>query len=159
VAFLESLIKNPENRVLTTSALKTTGLAQIKAGRPLRLIDLCPSGALVRIGADSRLFSAERSVAQLWSKALHDHPAYADGILYPSRLDPSRQCVALFGDRKLTLVELDRQAWYAPGKQRDRLGKIAEHYKIDLIEDRLIPPRKPIGPVANPGLLYDPGAL
>src|SRR5437879_2719855 len=96
VAFLESLIKNPDNRVLTTSALKNTALSRIKAHRTLRLIDLCTSGGLVRIGVDSRLFSADRSVAQLWSKALHDHPACADGILYPSRLDPSRQSVALF---------------------------------------------------------------
>jgi hypothetical protein len=123
------------------------------------LIDLCPSGALVRIGADSRLFSADRSVAQLWSKALHDHPARADGILYPSRLDPSRQSIAVFGDRKLKLVELDRQAWYAAGKQRDLLGRIAEHYRIELIEDRLIAPRKPIDTAVTPGLLYDPGEL
>lgn len=154
-AFIESLLKNADNRVITTSALKETALARLKANRPLHLIDLSLSGALVRIGADSRLFSADRNVARLWSKALHDHPAGLDGILYPSRLDPARQSVAIFGDRKLKLVELDRQSWYAPGAQRELLGKIAEHYEIELIETRLVAPRKPIGTAATPGLLFN----
>jgi len=158
-AFIESLVKNPDNRVVTTSELKGTALAQLKANRSLRLVDLSPSGALVRIAADSRLFSADRNVAQLWSKALHDHPICPDGILYPSRLDPARQAVALFGDRKLRLVELDRQAWYAPGPHRELLGKIAEHYSIELIENRLVAPRKPIATAAKPELLYDPSEL
>ena len=158
-AFIESLLKNPDNPVITTSELRARVLAQLKASQPLRLIDLCPSGALVRIGADSRLFSADRNVAQLWSRAFHDHPICADGILYPSRLDPARHGVALFGDRKLRLFELDRQSWYAPGPQRELFGRIAEHYKIELIENRLIAPRKPIGGIGKPGLLYDPGEL
>jgi len=156
-AFVESLIKNPNNRVATTSALKKTGLSELKPKRPLRLIDLAPSGALVRIGADARLFSADRKIAQLWSKAFHDHPARAHGILYPSRLDPARRCVALFDDRNPNLVELNRQTWYAPGPQRELLAKIAEHYKGELIEDRFIAPKKPVVPVAQPRLPYEPG--
>jgi hypothetical protein len=156
-AFIEGLVKSPENRVVTTSELKARALAQIAAHRPLRLIDLSASGALLRIGADSRLFSADRGAAQLWSKALHDHPVCADGILYPSRLDPARQCVAIFSDRSLQFVELDRQMWYAPGSQRDLLGKIMEHYRIELIENRVVAPRKPAASVGGtPGLLYDP---
>lgn len=155
-AFIESLVKNAENRAITTSALKGTALAQLKASRPLRLIDLSPSGALVRIGADSRIFSADRNVAQLWSKAFHDHPVCPDGIMYPSRLDPARQSVALFGDRELRLIELDRQSWYATGPQRELLGRIAEHYRIELIENRLVAPRKPIATAATPKLPFDP---
>jgi len=68
-AFAESLIKT-DNLVITTTELKSKALAELRAKRPLRLIDITPSGALVRMGADSRLFSGERTVAQLWSKAL-----------------------------------------------------------------------------------------
>ena len=151
-AFVESLLKSPDNRVVTTSALKQTGLAELRPKFPLRLVDLTPSGSLVRIGADARLFSADRSVAQLWSKALHDHPVCAHGILYPSRLDPVKQSVALFSDRDPKLVELNRQAWYAPGPQRELLAQIAEHYRIELIEDRFIAPKRPVATVIQPGV-------
>jgi hypothetical protein len=142
--------------VVTTSALKERVLAKIKANRSLRLIDLCAPGALLRIGADSRLFSADRNVAQLWSRAIHEHPIFADGILYPSRLDPSRQCAAIFSDRNLKLVELERDGWYAPGAKRELLGNIMEHYNVQLIENRVIAPKKPISAVGQPGLPYEP---
>jgi hypothetical protein len=51
---------------------------------------------------------------------------------------------------------LDRQSWYAPGAQRDLLGKIAGHYEIELIETRLVTPRKPIGTAPTPQLLFNP---
>jgi hypothetical protein len=159
-AFVESLIRNPSSRVVTTSELKTKAIAELKGVRALRLIDLTLSGALVRIGADSRLFSADREVAQLWSKALHDHPTLADGLLYPSLLDPARQAVALFEDRVPQLRELSRQTWYAPGQQRRLLAQIAEHYKIELVENHFVAPRKPISTAVNkPGLLFGPGDL
>jgi hypothetical protein len=154
-AFIESLIKNPNSRVVTTAELKNKAIAELKGERALRLIDLTQSGALVRIGADSRLFSADREAAQLWSKALHDHPALADGLLYPSRLDPVRQAVALFKDRAPKLRELSRQTWYAPGPQRRLLAQIAEHYKIELVENHFVAPRKPISAaVSKPGRLF-----
>jgi hypothetical protein len=103
----------------------------------LRLIDLAGPGSLVRIGVDARLFAGEYQRAQLWSKALHDHPDKADGLLYPSRLDPSRRAIALFLDRRAKFTELSRQSWYAPGPQRVLLAEIAEHYKIELIENEL----------------------
>jgi RES domain len=146
--------------VVTTSELKAKAIAELKGVRALRLIDLTLSGALVRIGADSRLFSADREVAQLWSKALHEHPTVADGLLYPSRLDPARQAVALFEDRVPRLRELSRQTWYAPGQQRRLLAQIAEHYKIELIENHFVAPRKPISTaIDKPGLLFGPGDL
>jgi hypothetical protein len=117
-AFVETSAHVSGTRTVTTAALKNRALSQLKPARPLRLIDLAAPGALVRIGVDSRLFASEYQRAQLWSKALHDHPVKADGLLYPSRLDPSRRAVALFLDRTPKLAELSRQSWYAPGPQR-----------------------------------------
>lgn len=152
-AFIESLIKNPSNRVVTTAELKAKAVAELKGARSLRLIDLTPSGALMRMGADSRLFSGDHEAARVWSKALHDHPIGADGILYPSRLDPLRQAVVLFSDRVPKIVELSRQSWYAPGPLRRSLAQIAEHYQVELIENHFVAPRRPVGIAAKPGLL------
>jgi hypothetical protein len=128
-AFVETFLHASGTRTVTTAALKTRALSQLKPHRALRVIDLAGSG--------------EYQHAQLWSKALHDHPAKADGLLYPSRLDPSRRAVALFLDRRFKFAELSRQSWYAPGPQRVLLAEIAEHYKIELIESEFVASRKP----------------
>jgi len=39
---------------------------------------------------------------------------------------------------------LSRQSWYAPGPQRVLLAAIAEHYKIELIENEFVADRKPV---------------
>jgi hypothetical protein len=143
-AFVETFAHPSGTRTVTTAALKSRALSQLKPTRPLRLIDLAGSGALVRAGVDSRLFAGEYQSAQLWSKALHDHPAKADGLLYPSRLDPSRRAVALFLDQPVKFAELSRQSWYSPGPQRVLLATIAEHYKIELIENEFVASRKPV---------------
>lgn len=96
------------------------------------------------MGVDARLFAGDYQRAQLWSKAFHVHPARADGLLYPSRLDPSRCAVALYLDRCAKIAELSRQSWYAPGRQRVLLAAIAEHYKIELIENEWVAVRKPV---------------
>jgi len=115
----------------------------LKPIRALRLIDLTQSGTLVRIGADARLLSADHEIAQSWSKALHEHPTEADGMLYLSRLDPARHALALFEDRAPKMVELSRQSWYAPGAQRHLLAELLDHYSLELIETRFVVPRKP----------------
>jgi hypothetical protein len=155
-AFVEGLVKTPANRIVTTAKLRSTAVSELRATRVLCLIDLVSSAGLLRIGADARLCSADYSQAQIWSKSLHEHPIKADGILYPSRLDPSRLGVALFGDRAPRLVELNRRAWYEPGPQRKILVEIVEHYDLQIIETELVVPRKPIvGASPTPALPFD----
>jgi hypothetical protein len=67
--------------------------------------------------------------------------------------------MALFGDRAPKLVELSRQTWYAPGPQRHLLAQIAEHYKIELVENHFVAPRKPVSTASRPELLFDPEEL
>jgi hypothetical protein len=143
-AFVEGIIKTPENRIVTTAILKSRAIAEIKWSRILRLVDLVSEAALIRIGADARLFSANYRKAQQWSKALHDHACQADGILYPSRLDPNRHNIAVFQDRAPRPIEPQRTCWYDPGPQRRTLAEIAEHYRLEIIETESIAPRKPI---------------
>jgi len=150
-AFIETFAHAAGTRAVTTTALKAKAITELRPARPILLVDLTESGSLVRIGADARLFAAEYTASQRWAKALHDHPAQAHGLLYPSRLDPLRQSVALFRDRDWKLTELDRQSWYAPGAQRIRLAEIAEHYGIQLIENQYAVSRKPAARVRQEG--------
>ena len=142
-AFIETFARAAGTRVITTTALKNHALAELKATRPLRLVDLTRSGSLVRMGTDARIFSADHEVSQRWSKALHNHPMSADGLLCPSRLDPSRHAVVMFEDRAPRIIELDRKSWYAPGAQRRLLAEIMELYNLELIENQFVPSRKP----------------
>ena len=151
-AFVETFARAAVTRVVTTTALRNKSVAELRPLRPLRLIDLTESGSLVRIGTDARLFSAEHAIAQRWSKTLHDHPVAADGLLYPSRLDPTRHGIALFEDRAPRLTELSRKSWYAPGPQRILLAQIIEHYGLELIETQFVPARKPTARSVQGGL-------
>jgi hypothetical protein len=149
-AFIETFARTAGTRFVTTAALKEHALTEFKARRPTRLIDLTQSGALVRIGADGNLFTGDHDTARLWSKALHDHSAKADGLLYPSRLDPVRNAIVLFGDRvPRSMTELTRESWYATGPQRQRLVEIVQHYELALIESHVIPGRKPVSRAAQ----------
>jgi hypothetical protein len=150
-AFIETFAHAAGTRAVTTTALKSKAITELKPARPISLVDLTESGSLVRIGADARLFAAEYTASQLWAKALHDHPAQAHGLLYPSRLDPLRKSVVFFRDRDWKLVELSRESWYAPGPQRIRLAEIAEHYGIQLIENQYAVSRKPAARVRQEG--------
>ena len=153
-AFIETFARVAGTRVITTRALKENALTEFKSRRPLRLVDLNRSGALVRVGADGSLFTGEHDVPRLWSRAFHDHPEKFDGILYPSRLDPVRRAVVLFGDRVPNkMIELNRESWYAPGAPRQKLVEIVEHYELELIESRVVTGRKPASRAAQGNLL------
>ena len=142
-AFIETFTRAAGSTTITTAELKNRCLSELKAARTLRLVDLTQSGTLVRLGADSRLFSGDYAVSQAWSKALYDHPLKVDGLLYPSRLDPVRHALALFEGRATKLVELSRQIWFATGPLRYTLAEIVEHYAVAIIEEKVLPPRKP----------------
>src|SRR5580704_17644283 len=142
-AFIETFAKAAGSTTITTTELKSRCLAELKASRTLRLVDLTQSGTLVRLGADARLFSGDHTISQAWSKALYEHPFNIDGLLYPSRLDPVRHALALFEGRAPKPVELGRQTWFARGPLRHLLAEIVEHYGLAVIEERVIPPRKP----------------
>ncbi len=154
-AFIETFAHSAGTRAVTTAALKGKALVHLKPVIPLSLIDLTPSGSLLRMGSDSRLFAAEYGVSQLWSKALHDHPASPHGLLYPGRLDPLKQSVALFLDREPKMVELARESWYSSGAQRTLLAEIMEHYGIQLIESEYVSPGKLMARVRQEGFFGD----
>jgi hypothetical protein len=85
----------PHFNAVPSSALASRCLSTIRLTRGMTVCDLTGEG-LARIGADGRLTSGDRLVAQRWSQAIWRHPATVDGIRYRVRHDQSEIAVALF---------------------------------------------------------------
>jgi hypothetical protein len=131
-AFMESIGRGAlRTRLVPGVQVQQRGISQIRATRPLRLIDLVSSGGLTRIGAEASLSAGSGyKNSQRWSKALRDHPSKPDGIYYYSRHDPSRTACALY-ENCTSAVEV-----LGPPLQWDSdpvmLGKILDHYGFAL---------------------------
>jgi hypothetical protein len=140
-AFIETfgqLVTTPEcPRRITSQELSTRALCELVARRPVRLVDLTGEG-LARIGADARIFAGDHQDAQLWSKAIHEHPFEVDGLLYPSRHDPKQLASGIF-DRAVDRTELSRTNWLSLGLV---LRDILNAYDFALIETQLV--QKPV---------------
>lgn len=131
-AFIETLGQTTGTRILTWSALRSRGIAELHVRRPLRLVDLTGNG-LARIGADERLCTGEYTVAQRWSAALSHHPAKPDGMCYRSRHDPDRLCAALY-QRTARTLRVVRSVGLAKREATWLLGTLQRLYAV-LIDD------------------------
>lgn len=122
--FIEIYGRVPGLRItLTYTAVASYHLARVEASVALRLVDLTGPG-LAQIGADERLCSGDYRIAQRWSRALWSHPERPDGILYRSRHDPSRLCVAIFDRAEASISSV-------------RLGSLIEARHADLLQELL----------------------
>ncbi len=98
-AFIETFGDPLDVRLVSRADLAKRCLASISSTRRLRLVDLTGEG-LRQIGADARLASGDRALAQRWAQALWRHPLKPDGIAYRPRHDPSKEAVAIFDRAK-----------------------------------------------------------
>jgi len=94
-ALVETLLREPSRPAVALGEVAARVLSALLAARPLRLLDLTGPG-LSRLGLDARLASGTCAACGRWADALEARPEGPDGILYPSRLDPSLSCAALF---------------------------------------------------------------
>jgi RES domain len=131
-AFIETLGHVTGTRVITVSALRSRGVAEIHVQRPLRLVDLTGLG-LAHIGADERLCSGEYTVAQRWSLALFRHPQKPDGLCYRSRHDPGRLGAALY-QRAARKLRVARHVGLGEREAAWLLGTL-QHLSAFLIDD------------------------
>ncbi|MGO9094614.1 MAG: RES family NAD+ phosphorylase [Bryobacteraceae bacterium] len=157
-AFIETFGQITGIRTVSSALLKSYCLSELYPPRPLIMVDLCGSGCLVRIGADSRLFAGERSVARKWSRAIYQHPdVKVDGILFPARHNHERQAAAIF-DRGPELEVIETRPWYEPdGKLRSELPGILDFYGFGIVETEIRPAKKNPGRAdALQGELFDP---
>lgn len=126
-AFIEVFGRSPGTNLVTMDALEARLLAEVELSRPLNAVDLTGEG-LAKIGADNRLAGGgDYAVSQGWSAAIHAHPAAVDGLLYRSRHDPSRICLAAFS-RCDDVFELGSQTGLTEGRLREGLGEVFELY-------------------------------
>lgn len=131
-AFIETFGRS-FSKVVTMNSLSVTGLARIHVSRELKLIDLAESGSLAKIGADNRLScDTDYALTQRWSKALYDHPANIDGILYMSRLDPKRLSCALF-DRISDVVKAEGLGTLGRPEHAGQIALVLDTYDWALI--------------------------
>lgn len=127
-AFAETCLRSIGARFVALSFLEARSFCEIEVTSPLRLVSVHGPG-LARIGATGIVTSGPHSVAQEWSRAIHDHSAGADGVVYRSNHDNGELCVALFERAH------DRLAVIASTpilSNRDRLGELFARYKIGL---------------------------
>jgi hypothetical protein len=105
-AFVETLLRNPEMRIIDLVDLEIRDAAVLAAARPLRLVQAYGAG-LSRIGCTAALSTARYSQAGAWSHALWAHKDEPDGLIYHSRHDPEHLCAAIFNRRGLVLTVVD----------------------------------------------------
>lgn len=132
-AFIETLGRRLGMSAVALAGIAERRLARVVASRALRLVNLTGPG-LARLGADGRLFTGDYRVAQRWSLAFHEHPDRADGLLYPSRHDPSRTCIAVY-ERAQADVQIVPLTSLAAPENASLLADILATYGFDLIDD------------------------
>ncbi len=128
-SFVEVFCRDKLRR-LTEIRLKQYHVAEMTTSRSLKLVDLAGKG-LVRLRLDARLTTGNYKTAQLWSRAFHNHPDQADGILYRSRHDPKQQLVALF-DRSQSLLSA-KLCGALSAYMGNEFYPLLDHYDIALL--------------------------
>jgi hypothetical protein len=130
VTFIESFQIAGLRPAITESKLKERSLSRIRVSRPVRLVNLAESGALTRIGADARIFTATYTVSQRWSEALRNHPESPDGVLYRPRHDPARLAAALFDQIAEEVTAETVGSWL---DQKSILAEVLDTYGVALV--------------------------
>lgn len=101
-AFAETILRNPQRRLVDLSEITTRAVSVLVASRPLRLAKLLGTG-LQAVGTDNAVSTGPYEMSGLWADALFAHPDLPDGIIYCSRHDPEQHCIALFSRPDLHL--------------------------------------------------------
>lgn len=130
VAFIESFQIAGIHPAVSESKLRERSLSRIRIRRSVRLVNLAESGALTRVGADARIFTASYSVPRRWSLAIQSHPEQPDGILYRPPHDPARLAAAFF-DRITGRVDAELLGTWMD--LRSLLADVLDRYGVALV--------------------------
>jgi len=127
-AFAETCLRAVGARFVAVTFLEERSFSQIEVTARLRLVSVHGQG-LAQVGATAAVTSGPYTVAQKWSRAIHDHPSKPDGIAYRSNHDNSELCAALFEHTANRLTPLDAEPIT---KDRDRLATLLTRYNVGL---------------------------
>ena len=75
-AFVENCLRVVGARFVALAFLEERSFSEIEVTAPLRLVSIHGPG-LAQLGATGAVTSGPHAVAQLWSRAVHDHPIIA----------------------------------------------------------------------------------
>jgi hypothetical protein len=127
-AFAETCLRAVGAQFVASTFLGARSLTTLEAMAPLRLVTVHGAG-LARMGATSLVTGGPHTLAQLWSRAIHDHPAAPHGLLYRANHDNGEICAALFDRCDEWLERRQTQELFA---DRARLTALLERYKVGL---------------------------
>ncbi|HVZ38229.1 MAG TPA: RES family NAD+ phosphorylase [Candidatus Kapabacteria bacterium] len=128
VAFAETLLRNPANRLLSSIDLAKRSVSTGHLIRQIRLVQLHGAG-LNRLRISAETVHGAHDVCRQLALALWEHPQKLDGIAYRSRFDNDELCFALF-DRAGDAVAIDT----TEGLMDDahRLARTLDKYDVGL---------------------------
>lgn len=94
-AIAETLLRNPQRRMVSARDVFMRALSELKPSRALRMVALHGQG-LQRVGTDNAISTGPYEPCGAWADSLWLHPDRPDGIAYASRHDPGQRCLAIF---------------------------------------------------------------
>jgi hypothetical protein len=94
-ALAETILRNPERRMVAMSEITTRSATKLSCDRDLRLVRMQGPGSQA-LGTDNAISTGPYEPCGLWANTLWDHPEKPDGIAYLSRHDPGEVCFAIF---------------------------------------------------------------
>jgi hypothetical protein len=133
VAFAEAVLRDRgeatlEPVLIPFAELEVYTCADLALVADLNLVDLTGDGC-VRLRVPTDVIRAkDQTLARAWSEAFFDHPAAADGILYPSRLNNERN-IALYAR---AVSKLAPMATPRLVERRDELAAIIVDFGLDV---------------------------
>jgi len=119
-AFVETVLRNPERRLIDLAEITSRAITVFGLSRPVRLVEMRAAG-LQALGTDNAVSTGPYGPCGAWADALFAHPDKPDGIAYASRHDPNQACVALFSRPDVTLEVLS-----GPNPLADMLIDVAD---------------------------------
>jgi len=127
-AFAETCLRAVGAPYVALAFLEARSFAIIETTAPLRLVTVHGAG-LSKLGATSVVTAGQHALAQRWSRAIHDHPAAPDGILYRANHDNGEFCAALFQRCRDRLRPSETNAIMS---DRNRLAALLNRYGVGL---------------------------
>jgi hypothetical protein len=127
-AFAETCLRAVGAQFVATSYLRARSFTTIRVATLLRLVAAHVPGP-ARMGATSIVSGGEHALAQIWSRAIYDHPSAPDGLLYRANHDNGEICAALF-ERSADRLSLGQS--YGLLADRARLAASLDRYKVGL---------------------------
>jgi len=90
------LDREPDDRTISSAAYNSRVVVRFELPSDLRLLNAMSASTLRAIGADGATFKSKYTITQQWASALMNHARAPEGILYESRLNNGKRCLALF---------------------------------------------------------------